>query len=142
MKYLVTPNRMTREMNRVMNNLFTSPFDVCTDDNCFIPRVDVRETEDDLLLNFEVPGIEKGDIKVTVADGFLTVAGERKTESSDNGDGYVRREIHSGSFSRAFTLPDTVDAGQIMADYKNGILKVSIPRKEEVKPKEIEVNVS
>jgi len=141
MNYLVAHNRMAREMDRVFTSLFAPRFYACRNGEYLTPRVNITETEDDVTLTFEAPGMDKGDIKVTVADGVLTVAGERKVESEENGKEYVRSEFHYGKFSRSFTLPETVDAEKIAADYKNGLLTVSMPRKEETKPKQVEVEV-
>lgn len=141
MTYLVPHNRMAREMDRVFNSLFSGKAHGCAETDCLTPRVNIVETESDVSLSFEVPGLEKGEIKVTVTDGVLTVAGERKVETSENGENFVRNEFSFGKFSRSFTLPDNYDATRVAADYKNGLLVVSLPRKEETKPKEIEVKV-
>jgi len=79
---------------------------------------------------------------VTMHDGLLTVSGRREFKQESKDDSCVRREIHSGEFSRSFTLPDTVDADKIQADYRNGLLEIKLAKLEEVKPKEIEVKVS
>lgn len=141
MTYLVAHNRMAREMDRVFNSMFGGRTQVCAETDCLTPRVNIVENENDVSLTFEAPGLEKGDIKVTVTDGVLTVSGERKVEQSENGENFVRNEFSFGKFSRSFTLPDNYDAGQVQADYKNGLLVVSLPRKEETKPKQIEVKV-
>ncbi|MDH3891494.1 MAG: Hsp20/alpha crystallin family protein [candidate division Zixibacteria bacterium] len=141
MTYLVAHNRMAREMDRVFGSLFGSQAHTSTEADEFTPRVNIVETENDVSLTFEVPGLEKGDIKVTVTDGVLTVTGERKSESTEDGQSIVRNEFSFGKFSRSFTLPDNYDAGKVAADYKNGLLEVTLPRKEETKPKEIEVKV-
>ncbi len=141
MTYLVAPNRIAREMDKVFNSLFGGRSNGCTDLDCFTPRVNIVETENDVALTFEVPGLDKSDIKVTVSDGILSVSGERKNEQSEKGKRFVRNEFAYGKFSRTFTVPDNFDAGKISADYRNGLLVVSIPRKEESKPKEIKVKV-
>ena len=141
MNYMVAHNRMAREIDQVFNSLFAGKPHQFHNGECFTPRVNIVETENDVSLTFEVPGMEKGDIKVTVADGVLTVEGERKVESSDNGKNFVRSEFAYGKFCRSFTLPDNFDAGKVSADYKSGLLTVSMPRKEESKPKQIEVKV-
>lgn len=107
----------------------------------FSPRVDIRENDDAISLTFEVPGMDKGDVKVLVKDNVLTVSGERKVEQEVKTDNYVRNEIRSGKFSRSFTLPDTLIEEKISADYKNGILLVTLPKAEKAKPKEINVSV-
>lgn len=108
----------------------------------FSPRVDIRDTEDSVYLTFELPGLSKEDIKVSVADNVLTITGERKSESEEKDNGYVRREIRSGSFSRSFTLPRTVNNNKVSADYRNGLLEIRLDKAEEVKPRQIEVKVS
>ena len=141
MNYLVAHNRMAREMDRVFNSLFAGRSHQYHNGECFTPRVNIAETEDDVSLTLEVPGMDKGDIKVTVADGILTVEGERKDENKDNGKNFIRSEFSYGKFCRSFTIPDNFDAGKVSADYKNGLLTVSLPRKEESKPKQVEVKV-
>jgi len=143
MTYLVpTTNRLAREFDSLFNSFFNFP-SLRTEDSCdFMPRVNIRDDKDDVTLMFELPGMEKKDIKVLVKDDVLTVSGERSFKSEKKDNGYIRTEISSGSFSRSFTLPDTVDAEKVSADYKNGILEVKLAKREEVKPKEIEVKVS
>jgi len=108
----------------------------------FAPRVNIAETKDEIRLTFELAGMEKKDIKVTLHDGVLTISGKREMKNESESDNCVRREIRTGEFSRSFTLPETVDAEKIAADYKNGMLEVKLVKLEEVKPKEIEVKVS
>ena len=139
---VLRPSRIDREMNRLMNSFFGSPVSQSGCDYDFMPRVNVRENEDKVSLTFEVPGMDKGDIKIVVENDILTVSGERKFSDDKSENDIVRSEIHSGSFSRSFTLPDTVDAEKVTADYKNGLLEVTLPKKEEKKPKQIEVKVS
>ena len=139
---VLNPNRIDREMNRVMNSFFGSQACEGSCDHDFMPRVNIRENDNLVSLTFEVPGMEKGDIKIVVEDNILTVSGERKFTDEKSEDNFVRAEIRSGSFSRGFTLPDTVDAEKVSADYKNGLLEVTLPKKEEKKPKQIEVKVS
>ncbi len=143
MTYLVpTTNRMAREMDSLFNSFFNFP-SFRTEDSCdFMPRVNIKDTKDNVVLTFELPGMEKKDIKVTVKDDVLTVSGDRNFKSEEKEGGFVRTEISTGSFSRSFTLPDTVDGEKISADYKNGMLEIKLAKREEVKPKEIEVKVS
>ena len=141
MTYLVAQNRMSREMDRAFNSLFGGHAHACANTERCAPRVNIVETENDVSLTFEVPGLEKGDIKVTVADGVLTVTGERKDETTENGKNSVRNEFNYGKFSRSFTLPDTVNPDLVKADYKQGLLTIALGKLEEVKPKEIEVSI-
>jgi HSP20 family protein len=105
------------------------------------PPVDVAEENDKILVKIEVPGIEEKDLRVTFEDGLLTVSGERQFERKDERN-YHRIERAYGSFTRTFSLPRSVDAGAIMANYRNGVLEIEIPKKEEAKPKQIAINVN
>ncbi len=107
----------------------------------FAPPVDVYEDEHNLTLKIEVPGIEEKDIDVRVENNTLTVTGERKIEKEEKEENYRRVERQYGSFTRTFTLPQTVDAENVSADYDKGVLKISLPKKAEAKPKQIKVNV-
>ncbi len=105
------------------------------------PSVDVLEKEGKLILRAELPGIEEKDIDLKVEGNVLTLKGERKLEKEDEKSNYHRMESFYGSFSRSFTLPETVDLDKITADYKNGVLTIAIPHKPEVRPREIPVTV-
>ena len=104
------------------------------------PPVDVAEDQNHILVKVEVPGMEEKDLRVNFEDGLLTVSGERQFERKDERN-YHRIERSYGSFVRTFSLPRTVDANAITADYKNGVLEIAIPKKEEAKPKQIQINV-
>lgn len=108
----------------------------------YIPAVDIAETESEYTLTFELPGIDKKDIKVGIDDNVLTVSGERTTSREEKGKDFIRAEIAGGSFCRSFTLPKTVDVRKISADYKDGLLTVKLAKSEEARPKQIEVKVS
>ncbi len=138
MTYAVSPNRISREIDKMFEGFARGNGEGQT----FMPRVNIRETEDDVTLVFEVPGMAKEDIKVTVENNVLTVSGQRKEAEADEKATFVRNEIHAGSFSRSFTLPQTVDTDKIEADYSAGLLTINMARKEEAKPRQIEVKVS
>ena len=104
----------------------------------FAPPVDVYEDEHNVSLKIEVPGIDEKDIDVRIENNVLTVHGERKFEKEEN---FRRVERQYGSFTRTFTLPTTVDAEKVSANYDKGILKISLPKKAEAKPKQIKVNI-
>ena len=91
--------------------------------------------------NPEVPGIDEKDIDVRIEGNTLTVHGERKLEKEEKEENFRRVERHYGSFTRSFTLPGSVDTGQVSADYDKGMLKISLPKKAEAKPKQIKVNI-
>ena len=106
------------------------------------PAVDILETENELVLKADVPGLEMKDIDIQVENGTLTVKGERKFEKDEKNKGFHRMERSYGSFVRYFTLPDTVDTENVKAEYKAGVLSISLPKKEIAKPKAIKVQVS
>ncbi len=105
------------------------------------PSVDVVENDVDFTVNVELPGVSKDDVKITVADGVLTIKGEKKQLTERKGENYQRIERSFGSFERSFTLPTAVRSEKIEANFSNGILTISIPKEEQPKPKEIEVKV-
>lgn len=106
----------------------------------WVPPVDIVETADkDVIVRAELPDMKREDIKVTFENNVLTVEGERKFERQHEGDTYHRVERGYGSFRRSFSLPATVDAGRIEADYKDGVLTVKLPRREESRPRQIEI---
>jgi len=106
------------------------------------PAVDIFETEHELVLKADVPEVEMKDIDVQVENGTLTLKGERKFEQEQNGRGYHRIERGYGSFVRAFTLPDSVDVDKVKAEYKSGVLTVTLAKKEVAKPKTIRVEIN
>ena len=109
--------------------------------DCFVPPVDIRETEESYVLEAEIPGVTKEDVKIDVKDGVLNMTGERHYGSEDNRENYTRVERCYGAFHRHFTLPDHVDIEKIDAHYKDGILTVSLPKGEKAKPKLIDVKI-
>jgi HSP20 family protein len=103
------------------------------------PAFDLYESGDHLVAVVELPGMRKEDIDISLHDGTLTISGERKREST-NGEEARRTERYVGTFRRSITLPTRVDAGKVSATYENGILKVTLPKAEEAKPKQIQVS--
>lgn len=146
--FVVTPNRIACDFDRMFNGFFNTPSHECSTDETATPRVNIEETPDHLSLTFELPGMEKDQIKVLVKDDVLTIAAERTLSGEDKdsdihgADIHVRREIRNGKFSRSFTLPETVDPESVSADYKNGLLTVKLGKKEEVKPREIDIKIN
>jgi HSP20 family protein len=106
----------------------------------FAPAVDVYEDEHKVALKIEVPGIDEKDIDVRVENNTLTVHGERKIEKEEKEENYRRVERQYGSFTRTFTLPQTVDSEKVSANHDKGVLNVTLPKKAEAKPKQIKVN--
>ena len=108
----------------------------------WVPAVDIYETDGhEVVIKAELPDVKKEDINVTFENNVLTLSGERKQEETTKREQYQRVERHFGSFSRSFTLPASVDASRIVASYKDGVLTIRLPRREEAKPKQISVNV-
>ena len=105
------------------------------------PAVDIYETEHELVVKADLPDIDPKDLDIRVENNILTIRGERKFEKKVNEDNYLRVERAYGTFSRSFTLANTVNADAIKAEYQNGVLTLTIPKREEAKPKQIKVNV-
>ncbi len=123
-------------LNRMFSTLETEAFD-----HAWVPAVDIYETDThEVVIKAELPDVRKEDIGVSVENNVLTLTGERKPEQSKR-EQFQRVERRFGSFSRSFTLPTSVDAGQIAASYKDGVLTIRLPRREEAKPRQITVNV-
>jgi HSP20 family protein len=106
------------------------------------PLVDITEDEKEYLIKAELPEMKKEDVKLTVENNVLCISGERKYEKEEKDKKYHRVERAYGSFMRSFTLPDDADGAKVAAEYKDGILKVHLPKSEKAKPKSIEVKVS
>jgi HSP20 family protein len=105
------------------------------------PAVDILEEEDAYTVSMALPGLSQGDVKVGIENNTLTISGERKLDKEDKRDDYARIEQFYGTFSRSFTLPNTIDASKVEAHMDKGVLKVVLPRREEARPKSIEVKV-
>jgi len=104
------------------------------------PALDLYESGDHLVAAVELPGMRKEDIDISLHDGTLTISGERKSESDKNGETAQRTERYVGTFRRSIALPTRVDAGKVSATYQDGILRVTLPKAEEAKPKQIQVS--
>ncbi len=107
----------------------------------FVPPVDVYEDAHELVLKLEVPGIKQSDLDVRVENQTLTVKGERKFETNEKEENFHRIERRYGSFTRSFTLPPTVDTGAVKAGYEQGVLTISLAKKEAAKPKQVKVEI-
>jgi HSP20 family protein len=106
------------------------------------PPVDIVENENELVLKADIPDVELKDVDIRMENGTLTLKGERRFEQTDNGRGYHRIERSYGSFARSFALPDSVESEKVKADYKNGVLTITLPKKEIAKPRSIKVEVN
>ena len=105
------------------------------------PAVDIYETENELVLKADLPDVDLKDIDVRVENQTLTISGERKFEKNDSTKGYHRIERSYGTFVRSFSVPNTFDTETIAADFKNGVLSVTLPKKEAAKPRQVKVEV-
>ena len=128
-------------INRVFRDSYSGAQDDSLATSSFAPAVDVYEDEHKVSLKIEVPGIDEKDIDVRVENNTLTVHGERKIEKEEKEENYRRVERQYGSFTRSFTLPQTVDTENVSATYDKGVLKIALPKKAEAKPKQIKVNI-
>jgi HSP20 family protein len=123
-----------------LNRMFSDLYD--ENNRAWVPPVDIYETDGhEVVIKAELPDVKKEDIRVTFENGVLTLEGERRQDESHPRGSFQRLERRHGSFSRSFTLPASVDASAIAAGYKDGVLTVRLPRREESKPKQISVQV-
>jgi HSP20 family protein len=133
-------------MNRIFDEAFRGQGRTTEDEwalgGSWAPAVDIFEHEGNLVLKAELPGVDPKDVDVRVESNVLTLRGERKFESEVKREQYHRVERAYGSFSRSFTLPNVVDTDKIKAEYRDGVLRVTLPQREEAKPKQITVAVS
>jgi HSP20 family protein len=130
-----------REMNKMFDGVFRGTGDEDYSFSSWTPAVDIAEHDDEYLVKVELPGVNKDEVKLTLENNILTIRGEKKQEKETKKENYHRVERSYGSFQRSFTLPAAVKSDKIDASYKDGILKVSLPKAEEAKPKQIEVKV-
>lgn len=105
------------------------------------PRVDIKENDDELVVQAEVPGMKKEDFNVNMKEGVLSISGEKRTEEKTEGENWHRIERVFGRFQRSFYIPTEVDDKKIKASYKDGVLEIKLPKKEEAKRKEIPISV-
>ena len=132
---------MHDRMNRLFGNVHLRDEDTGLRGS-WVPAVDIYETENhDLVVRAELAGLNREDIEVTVENSTLVLKGEKKLDVEVKEDNYRRIERSYGSFHRSFTLPNTVDASRVSADFKNGVLTVKLPFREEAKPRTINVDV-
>ena len=138
------PNHFSTLQDQV-NKLFESTFHGQSENaaiTTWSQAVDIYETENELVLKADLPGVNQKDIDVRVENNMLTVRGERQFEKQVQEDNYLRVERTYGTFSRSFGLPNAVDTEAITAGYENGVLSVQLPKRAESKPKQVKVNVS
>jgi len=127
-------NRLFQEFSRGTDELLTS--------GTFVPAVDIYEDERSITLKVEVPGMDEKDLDIKLENNTLTVSGERKFEKEEKEENFHRIERRYGSFSRSFTLPNTVESENVQANYENGILSIKLAKRAEARPKQIKVTAS
>jgi HSP20 family protein len=128
------------QVNRLFNQAFGNSSDEASI-TTWAPAVDIYETEHELVVKADLPDVRPEDLDIRVENNILTIRGDRKFEKKVDEKNYLRVERTYGSFSRSFSLVNTVNSEAIKADYKNGVLTLTIPKREEAKPKQIKVNV-
>jgi HSP20 family protein len=140
-EFAAMQDRMNR-MNRLIRGSYSSegPEEALTT-TTLAPPVDIYEDEHNIILKIEVPGIDEKDIDVRIQNNTLTVHGERKIEKEEKEENFRRVERQYGTFTRSFTLPSSVDPGQVTARYDKGVLNINLAKKVEAKPTQIKVNV-
>lgn len=130
------------QVNRLFEDTFSRGRSGEADLATWGPAVDIYETENELVVRADLPDIEEKDIDIRVENNTLTMRGERKFDKTINQENYLRVERAYGTFSRSFSLPNTVNTEAIRAEYRNGVLTVRMPKREESKPKQIRISVS
>ena len=133
--------RMRKEMDRLWDSFSGRPRKRGEEEGEWLPSLDVSETKDEYVVKAEIPGIDPKDIDISLSDGMLTIKGEKKQEKEEKEENYHLVERSYGTFTRSIQLSGEVQAEKIKAEYKNGILKVVLPKSEKAKQKEIKIQV-
>jgi len=147
------PFRSFRDFDRTLDRFFGDTGFAATrgTSSSWTPAVDIQETDDALLLRADIPGIDPKDVQIEVKDNVLSLSGERRSDTTEDADSdsstdstssTYRLERSFGTFTRSFALPRTVDAEKVDASYRNGVLQISLPKKAEAKPRQIEVKLN
>jgi HSP20 family protein len=139
------PFRGLSNLQNQFNKIFNDSFRNQAEESAlttWAPAVDIYETPNELVVKADLPDVNEKDIDVRVENNLLTIRGERKFEKSVSEENYLRVERTYGSFSRSFSLPNTVNAEAIGAEYKNGVLTVNLPKREESKPRQVKITVN
>jgi len=135
-------NEIQGEMNRLLDRFFGRPASLVAGERMWAPLADMYETKDDLLVTCELPGVREKEVSVSITGDVLTVKGERRFERDVEVEGFHRLERVYGKFERSMPLPIPVQADKVKATYRDGVLEIRLPKVEEVKPKEIKIEVA
>jgi HSP20 family protein len=143
------PYREIMSLQDRMNRLFSESFrggQTGEDDwalgGTWAPAVDIYEQDHNIVIKAELPGVDPKDVDIRMENNVLTIKGERKLDNEVKKENYHRVERAYGVFTRSFTLPSVVDPGSIKAEFKDGVLRITLPKREEAKPKQIQINVA
>ncbi len=136
-------NTIQTEMNRLFNSLFDTPTRPGAGGTSrrFVPAMDLVENQDNYVLRADLPGLSQDDVNIELDAGVLTISGERKVSRTEEKGGYRRIERSHGSFSRSLKLPDGVDAEAVKASFDSGVLEVTIPKPEQIKPHKVTISI-
>lgn len=135
----LTAGLLGRDLDNLMENVFGEGF---WDFDVSHPKVDVKEEENHYILEADLPGVNENDIEVKVENNLLTLSSKKQEVKEENKNGYILKERKGYSFARSFVLPENIDRDSIEAVFKNGVLKLTINKKEEAKPKTIEIKAN
>lgn len=146
MKWEPSPFRgivdLKKEMDKIFEDFFGRRFPVLSEEDfAFAPAIDLSETDNEVIVKAAIPGVEKKDVSIKIADNLLTIKGEVKKESEEKKKNYYRQEISYGAFSRTIQLPADVKPDEAKANMKNGVLEIVIPKAEKAKTREIKIDV-
>jgi len=142
-KWTPNPVSIYDEMNHMVRNVFNDDWDLPVyRDSIWNPAVDVKENKRSFVLTADIPGLTKKDVTININNRVLTLHGERKEEKENEDGKFYYRERHTGSFSRSFQLPETVNEDGIQASFRNGVLSIELPKLEESLPKDREIKIS
>ena len=130
---------LREKMNRLFEDTFTGKEDKDIVQGTWAPSVDIFENESELVLTAEIPGVKEDDLEIKVEDNTLSISGERKFEKETKEENYHRIERSYGSFYRSFTLPNFIDHEKIKAEHDNGLLRITMPKKPELKARKVKV---
>ncbi|MBN2105568.1 Hsp20/alpha crystallin family protein [bacterium] len=129
------------EMNRLFDDFYVRGSENVEPSTVWSPMVDISESDNEIVVVAELPGLQKEDVKIALQDNVLSLEGDKKQETVDKGKCYHRLERCYGKFQRSFVLPTAVKGDKVKAAYKDGILTITLPKAEEAKPKQIDISV-
>jgi len=132
---------LRERMNRMFEDVFSGRAEEGKEltTSTWAPAVDIFETEKELVLTAEIPGVDEKDVEIKIEDNTLSLKGERKFEKETKEENYHRIERSYGSFYRAFTLPNSIDPEKIQATHENGVLKITMPKRDELQPRKVKI---